>query len=299
MNSKTNYKVILATVIAHTFWGFSFMASRKALNITNMFVLLSHRFLIAFIAMSLVVALGKAKVSLKGKRVHLLIALSVLQPVVYFLGEQYGIQHSNTIFSGVMIALIPIVSTLAAAVFLKEKPTLLQFAFCALSVAGVIGIGLMSNGSGVLEFGGVISLIIAVCAAAGYLLISRNVSAEFSAFERTYSMMAIAAIVFTICAFIYIKGDISEYVSPMTNSNYLISVLFLSLLCSVASFGLNGYSIAHLTVTKQAAFANLTTAVSVFAGAFLLHEPFSLIGIIFCIMIIVGIYGVQKGGTND
>ena len=299
MNKNSNYKVILAVVIAHVFWGFSFLASRAALDVTNMFVLLSHRFIIATLAMSTVVILGLVKINLKGKRIHLVVALAILQPVVYFLGEQYGIQHSTTIFSGVMIALIPIVGTLVAAPILKEKPTPIQLAFSVLSVSGVIGIGLMSKNSGVLELGGVIALIIAVCGAAGYLMIARSTSAEFTAFERTFSMMAIAAIVFTVCAFFSIKGDIHAYLAPMSNTKYLISILFLSLLCSVASFGLDSYAIAHLTVAKLSAFANLTTAVSVFAGAVFLHEPFSFLGFVFCVMILVGIYGVQKSGTND
>jgi len=298
MNKNSNFKVIFAVVIAHVFWGFSFLASRAALNVTNMFVLLSHRFIIATLAMSVVIILGFVKINLRGKRIHLLIALAILQPVIYFLGEQYGIQHSTTIFSGVMIALIPIVGTLAAAPILKEKPTITQLAFSALSVSGVIGIGLMSKNSGALEPGGVIALIIAVCAAAGYLMIARTTCTEFTAFERTFSMMAISAIVFTACAIFSIKGDMHAFISPMSDTKYLISILFLSLLCSVASFGLDSYAISHLTVAKLSAFANLTTAVSVFAGAVFLHEPFSFLGFIFCIMILVGIYGVQKGGRD-
>ena len=41
-------------------------------------------------------------------------------------------------------------------------------------------------------------------------------------------------------------------------------------------------------------FANLTTAVSVFAGVVFMHEPFSWLGLLFCLLILAGIYGVQK-----
>ena len=297
--NKTSPKVFLAVITAHIFWGFSFLAARRALEVTNMFVLLSHRFIIATLAMSLVVLFGFAKINLKGKRIHLLIALAILQPVIYFLGEQYGIQHSTTIFSGVMIALIPIFGTLAAAPILKEKPTHVQLFFSALSVSGVIGIGLMSKNSGALELGGVIALIIAVSAAAGYLMLARNTCTEFTAFERTYSMMFVSAIVFSILAIFSVKGDMQAYISPVLDTKYLISILFLSLCCSVASFGFDSYAIQHLTVAKLSAFANLTTAVSVFAGVVFLHEPFSFLGFIFCVMILVGIYGVQKSGTDS
>jgi len=298
MSSNTN-KAILASIFAHTFWGFSFLASRIALESANMFILLSHRFLIAFLLLSVFVMTGRARVNLKGKRIHWLIALSLLQPVIYFLGEQYGILHSNTIFSGVMIALIPIASTFAAMLVLKEMPTALQLVFSALSISGVIGIGLLSSSSGALEPGGAAALMIAVCAAAAHLLISRAVASEFSSFERTYSMMAHAAVIFTACALVSVKGDITSYLSPVTKPGYLPCMLFLAVLCSVGSYGLNSYAITYLTVARQTAFSNLTTAVSVFAGAIFLHEPFSLRGVIYCAMILLGIYGVQKGAVDN
>ena len=53
-------KAILAAIVCHTFWGLSFMASRTALNTAPVLVLLSHRFLIAFLLMSLLLPLGVA-----------------------------------------------------------------------------------------------------------------------------------------------------------------------------------------------------------------------------------------------
>lgn len=294
MNNNEPYsKVILATVVGHTFWGFSFMASRVGLNTAHMFLLLSHRFLIAFLVMSLLVTLNIAKLDLKGKRRLPLIWLGILEPVIYFFGEQYGILHSNTIFSGVMIAMIPVACTLAAIFVLKEIPTRVQFFFSVLSVGGVVGIGMISKGSGALELGGVIGLVIAVLSAVVYTLLNRSISKEYTPFERTYSMMVMGAVVFTVFALFHCKGNMTEYFKPFSESSYWISILFLSLCCSVGSYFLSAYAITHLTVARETVFANLTTAVSVFAGAVFLHEPFSLLGVLFCIMILVGIYGVQ------
>ena len=49
-----------------------------------------------------------------------------------------------------------------------------------------------------------------------------------------------------------------------------------------------------MTVAQETVFSNLTTAVSVFAGVVILHEPFSWWGLLFCLLILVGIYGVQR-----
>ena len=49
-----------------------------------------------------------------------------------------------------------------------------------------------------------------------------------------------------------------------------------------------------MTVARETVFANLTTAVSVFAGVIFLHEPFTWFGAFCCLIIFIGIYGVQR-----
>lgn len=286
-------KVMLAAIFGHVFWGFSFMASRVALDRANMFVLLSHRFLVALLIMSLTTLFGFTKINLKGKNIGMVLLLGVFEPVVYFLGEYYGLQHTNSIFSGVMIAMIPVVTTLAAFPILKEKPTLSQLVFSIISVGGVIGIGLMSNSSGVIEFWGVIGLVIAVVAAGAYTILGRSLSKEFTAFERTFSMMAVGATTFTLLAIIACRDEGTQYFAPLKDGPYLFWMLFLAIFCSVAGYFLNGYALTYMTVARETVFINLTTAVSVFAGAIFLHEPFTIWGLLFCAMILLGIYGVQ------
>ena len=292
-DNRTVLKATLASVCCHFCWGLSFLASRTALNEAPVFVLLSHRFLISFFLLHLfprqIAGLKEAKGALLP-----LLALGLAQPAVYFLGEQYGILHSTTGFSGVMIAMIPVVTTLAAAPILKERPTLGQLGFSLLSVAGVIGIGLMTGSSGSLDGIGVAALVTAVIAAAAYTLLARGISKRTAPFARTYAMMAVGATVFTVLALIQCRGDFAAYFRPFRTLPYLLSVGFLSVFCSVLSFFCSNYAIANLPVARETVFANLTTAVSVFAGVLFLQEPFTWFGALCCLVIFVGIYGVQR-----
>ena len=215
VDNKTMIKVMAAAIIGHVFWGFSFMASRIALDATNMFVMLSHRFIVAWFVMTLLVLFGVMKIDWKGKIILPLIVMAIAEPVVYFIGEPYGILHTTTIFSGVMIAMIPLASVLAAAIVLKEKPTGKQVLFGVISVLGVIGIGLMSKNAGALELKGVLALVISVLSAVVYVLLSRKNSAKFSAFERTYMMMCMGAFAFTIMALVSCGGNVSVYLEPV------------------------------------------------------------------------------------
>ena len=293
-NTSRKTRAYLATLGCHVLWGFSFMASRTGLDHVPVFQLLSHRFLLAFLAMNLLLLSGRFRVKLKGKPVGMLLLLGLMEPVVYFIGEQYGILHSSTIFSGVMIAMIPIAATLAAGPILKERPTAGQLLFSLVSVGGVIGIGLLSRGSGTLDFIGLAALIIAVASAAAYSLISRSQSVYFSPFERSYMMMGLGAAVFTPMALIQVKGDLSAFLAPFAVRDYTLAILYLVIAASVVCYFLSGYALTYLTVAEESVFSNLTTAVSVFAGAVLLHEPFSWVSLVMCLLILIGIWGVQK-----
>ena len=294
MNRASEHKAIAAATVGHFFWGLSFLASRTALNTAPVILLLSHRFLLAFALMSILLPTRLGDCHLRGKNIWPLLLLGLLEPVIYFFGEQYGILHSTTIFSGVMISIIPICSILAAVPILHEKPSLGQMLFSLLSVAGVIGIGLLSSSSGALDWIGVAALLVAVFSAVAYMLLNRDISARFTAFERTYMMMGVGAVFFTGMALVSVRGDFAAYLSPFAAHSYVIAVLFLAVFCSVICYFLSSYSLTKLSIARATVFANLTTAVSVFAGAVILHEPFSLFGLLCCAVILIGIYGVQR-----
>ncbi len=291
----TAEKATAAAVIGHIFWGLSFMASRTALNTAPVILLLSHRFLLAFCLMSLMLLTPLADLHLKKKSLKPLLLLGLLEPVIYFFGEQYGLLHSSTIFSGVMIALIPIVSTMMAIPVLGERPTLQQILCSVMSVAGVIGIGMLTNSSGSLDWIGIAGLLTAVMSAVAYMLLNRGIASAYTPFERTYFMLGFGALVFTILAVFLVKGEAFAYFSPLLQPGYLLSVAFLAVGCSVIAYFLSSYAITGLPVAQATVFANLTTAVSVLAGILFLHEPFSFFGLLCCAVILLGIYGVQRG----
>ena len=98
-------KATLAALTACVIFGFSFMASRIAMEHTAPSMLLSLRFLAALLIMSLLLLFRAGSIRLKGKPLGRFLLLGVCQPVVYFIGESNGIKYTNSSFSGIMIAL--------------------------------------------------------------------------------------------------------------------------------------------------------------------------------------------------
>lgn len=297
-STKTFTKAILAAVGVYTLWGFSFMASKVGQEHVTPFVLLAYRFDIAILLLSIPVLLGRQKIKLRGKKNAPLLLLGFMEPCIYFIGEQYGIRLTNSAFSGVMIAVIPIVTLIMAAVFLKDRPTTPQWIFSLLSIAGIIVITLAENGGGELSAIGVLCLVLAVVAGSAYSVISRGISDEFSVYERTYIMQIMGAVFYTTLALIEQGGNVAAIIAPAANFDFVLAALYLSIGASVLGYTLFNYAVSNAPMANVMSLCNLTTVISVIAGIVILGEPFSIVSIIAMLAVLVGIWGVQKYGPE-
>lgn len=298
MTEKKYTKAILAAVGVYTLWGFSFLASAVAQEHVTPFVLLAYRFDIAVLVLSIPLLLKKQRLSLRGKKILPLLLLGLAEPCIYFIGEQYGLRYSNSSFSGVMIALIPIVTLIMAAVVLKDRPSRAQWLFSLLSIAGVIVVTLSEKSEGEVTALGVIFLVVAVISGSAYSVLSRRASDEFSVFERSYVMQLMGAVFYTALALFEQRGDISAVFAPLANADFVLAILYIALGASVAGYALFNYAVANAPMANIASLCNLTTVLSVLAGVVILHESFSPLSAIAMLAVLAGIWGVQKFGPK-
>ena len=294
MSKNKSRLAILAAIGVYTIWGFTFMASKVAQEVTTPFVLLAYRFVIAVLLLAIPLLIGKQKIKLRGKNIKPLLLLGLMEPCIYFIGEQYGIRYTNSAFSGVMIAVIPIVTLILAAVFLKDKPTRAQWLFSILSIAGIIVISLSENSGGSINLLGVVCLLVAVLTGSAYSVISRGISDEFSVYERTFVMQLMGAVFYTTLALIENAGDLGAIVRPLSSPEFVLAALYVAVGASVLGYTFFNYAVSNAPMPKVIIFCNLTTVISVLAGVILLGDPFSPVSVIAMVAVLVGIWGVQK-----
>ncbi|MBQ7825633.1 MAG: DMT family transporter [Clostridia bacterium] len=302
----------LGALIGNSIFGFSFMFSRMALGVASPFVMLMFRFILASVLLGVVAAIAARKgdrrnadgsihwlrFSLKGKPVLPLLTLGLVQPVAYFLCESYGISMTNATFSGVIIALVPIVALCAGALVLHEIPARAQVIWSLVSILGVVLMTMQQSAEGAIRPLGIAMLFGAVVSGVTFNILSRRLSGAFSALERTTVMMAVAAVIFTLLAVIECRADLSLLLAPLKNGAFLAAMAYLSVLSSIIAFLFINFASNTLPVAKTTAFCNLTTAISMFAGVVFLHEPFGIMSLIASVMIIVGVWKVQTAKTE-
>ena len=225
-NKKTHTLSLVFALLASAIFGMSFMFSKLALEVAKPTVLLAFRFLIAFTAMSLVILVnalvGKTRgrplfaFSLKGKPIGSLVLLGLIQPVLYFFCENYGILYTSSAVAGTIIAVVPIACIVTDVLILHERVTRRQV-ICAVLCIGGVALIYMGGETHISALGLVFLLMTVGCDAAYYTL-SHRAAAKFTAFEVTYVMFTVGMVFFIPAALIQGAGHMAETFLPAIQS---------------------------------------------------------------------------------
>jgi len=287
-------KGMLAAITAYSIFGLSYLFSKMALNITEPILLLCVRFTVTFILLNLLIATRIFKLNLKGKKLMGPILLGILQPVLYFVLENYGLKYTTTSFTGMLSSLSPIFTALLGVLVLREKPNVKQWLCICVSIAGVLMVSLKTS-AGTNTMLGCICLIAAYFSGSFYSLLVRKMSKDFSPFELTYLMFTVGFVFFAGMALVQYQGQALPMLGEaLSHRDFIIAVLYLGGLSSVGAYMLANYSLAKLPVARATIFGNMSTVVSVLSGVIIMHDEFTLISGISFVLILSGVIGVNR-----
>lgn len=286
-------KGMLAAAGAYTIFGFSYLFSKMALDVTEPMILLCARFTVTFLVLNLLVAARVLRLDLRGKRLWGPILLGILQPVLYFILENYGLKYTTTSFTGMISAISPIFTAALGALLLRERPTGRQWIGIAVSILGVVLVSVGGTG-GRNTVGGCICLLAAYFVGSFYSLYVRKLSKKFTPFELTYVMFTVGFVFFAVLAFAQYRGEtVGMLRSALEHGEFIASILYLGGVASCGAYMMANYSLSRLTVARSTIFGNFGTVVSVLAGVVIMGDEFTWVSAISFAMIMGGIWIVN------
>lgn len=292
-------KSMLAAGVAYCIFGLSYLFSKMALNITEPMILLSVRFLVTMIVLNALVFTKVLKINLRGKKLLGPIILGILQPVLYFVFENYGLKYTTTSFTGIVSSISPIFTAIMGVIFLREKPNLKQWCCIFLSILGIMMVSLGSN-DGENTLIGCICLLTAYLIGSFYSILVRKLSSEFSSVELTYVMLTVGFVFFTGMVFVqYGNETVLKITEALSHGEFIVSCIYLGAAASIGAYMLANYALSNLPVTRATIFNSFSTVVSVLSGIILMNDPFDLTSVIAFIMIMFGVFGVNKFAVRE
>ena len=225
--------------------------------------------------------------------------LSCVEPI-YFFFESYGIYYSNSTFAGATLAIVPVIAIGMGVLILKEYPTRKQFLLCFVPIAGVILVTIAGSGLGAVQPIGVVLVFGAGLFAAFYRVYNKDSSAEFTAFERSYFVIGMCMLVFTVAALCMERGDLTPFAAALHSKRFVLSTLVLSVFCSVAANILVNYSASILPMAIFSNLGSLITVCAMFLGIIFLDEPTNAMSLVGSAMVLVGLFLIARvSGENS
>ena len=283
----------VAATVANIIWGFSNTLTGIALKVSIPQLILASRFLIAMTLMLVLVKMGKETLQFHKPKFGYLLALGVIE-LIYFYCESYGIVYSNVTCSGVILAASPILSMIFAAIFLKEIPSAKQVFFSFVAVGGVVMITVSEGILGEIKALGIVLLCGGCLCAAIFRVINRKIIHIYSAFERTFMILCVSFVAFLINGIIKTAQDVSVATRAFTSVRFWLVVFALGIFSSFGANVLMNLATEKLKVVELSVFGAVCTVCSMVGGILFLHEPLTIYAVLGVVMIVVGIWQVNK-----
>ena len=283
---REKIKIYLATLVAITFWGLSYLWSNRLLQqgIPVEFFLPVRILIAAVLLLALNLICGYSLKMEKDDFRNFLL-LSLCEPFIYFFCETYGVQFTESpTISALVIASTPIVAMVAAVLFFKEKITWQHIIGMAVCLAGLVLVTGAHGGGGRLFGFGIAVLVLAVLAEVAYASYTKVLSGK-------YAPSVIVMYQFFLGTIFFIPLFLTRGMETFDPELYMSwsvwrPILCLSVLCSSLAFALWAYSIKHLGVAKSSVFQAMTPVITALAGFLLGDEillPWQWVGLVIAV----------------
>ena len=132
------YIVHFAGIFAMILWGMSFVWSTQAYQNLNPTTTIFLRLVVATVFFTAILFLFHLNEKIHRKDLKLFALAAMFEPFLYFIFEGYGLKNTSPVIGSGLIAMIPLVTPIAARIFLKERLTPMNILGFIVSFVGVI-----------------------------------------------------------------------------------------------------------------------------------------------------------------
>ena len=287
------YHVIAILVIVA--WGTSFPCTRLLLNAgitpTEIFV---YRSAIAYIGL---LAFSRFRISFWGwNDESLAVMCGLTGGAMYFVLQNIALKLTLLSDVVIVIAVNPLLTTILAAMFLKEE----HFSWKILlsSMVAFAGVAVVTLRNGFVWGNGLLGNLLAFLAAlswAVYCIILKKVQGRHSTLSITRKVMIYG----TLCALPVMMLEPRTPLATLLQSNVLLNMLFLALVCSMAAFFIWNLVIDKIGAIRSSNYLYLDPIVSILMGVIMLNERVGIVAVIGCALVLLGVIFVEKASTKN
>ena len=280
------YIVHLAGIVAMVFWGMSFVWSTQVYRNLNPTMTIFLRLVIATIFLTAILFLFRLNEKIQKKDLKLFAIAAMFEPFLYFIFEGYGLKNSTPVIGSGIIALIPLVTPIAARVFLKERLTPMNIVGFIISFVGVIVMLLNKDLELAASPQGIIFLFLAVLVAVGYSIALIRLTKLYKPLTITWMQNIIGMVYFIPMVFIMERFEPSSITRV---GEYIVPLVCLGVFCSAIAYALWAFTFSKLGASRANVYSNLIPVFTAIFSYLLATEEMTVFKIIGIVVVVIGL----------
>jgi drug/metabolite transporter (DMT)-like permease len=280
------------------FWGMSFVWSKIVLEYYDPITTVLLRLIISSGLLFSGLAFFRRLSGIKKSDIRLFMLSALLNPFLYFLGENYGLKHSSPTVTAVIIATIPVFTPFVAFFAFREKLTPLNIFGLLVSFLGVIVMLFDFETGFIITATGIGWLMLAVFTAVFYSVLLKRLASKYDPFVIIAFQNFFGALYFLPLFFIF---DYRIFIAVKPNFELISSLLLLAFFASSLAFVFFTISSREIGISKTNLFTNLIPVFTAVFSFFIVGEILDNQKIMGIIIVITGVFMSQvryKGGIS-
>lgn len=298
---RTKITAVASLLTSAVIIGFSYVVLKTGLKYASPFTVLIDRLVIAVLVIFLLKKTGVITIDKISKEQKVkLFFLSALYPIAFFLFQNFGIKHITASEASIIYSLIPILTTIASAIVLKEKATLLQKFGILLSFCGMAYISFRSfNGFSDSATGYVLIFCSLLSMVLYYVFLKKSI-AKISPVSITYYLVLFAVL---SSAVVYLGWKLINFqtlpdLHRLESYGYIMAILYLGILSTLGTSLLTSIGIKNLSAVQTSIFSNISPIFGIVAGVLIMGDVLQTHQIIGAVCIFTGMFISLKYSTK-
>ncbi|MCR5312688.1 MAG: DMT family transporter [Bacteroidaceae bacterium] len=282
----------LGAILVVIMWGTTFISSKKLLLEGMMPAdIFFYRFLMAYICL---LFLSHKQLWSKSVADELtMIGLGVMGGSLYFLTENMALIYSTTANVSIIVSSCPLLTALLLAIMYKsERMNSKQIIGSLIAFVGVILVVLNGQINLHLNPKGDILALVSALTWTLYSILMRRIMSRYKTVFITRKVFGYG--ILTIIPYFLLVEPLNTNVSVFTSPTIVSNLLFLGLVASTGGYLLWNWVMSKIGTMTATNYIYLQPLVTLTAGAVILNEKVTIMGIVGSIVLLLGTARAQK-----
>ena len=280
-------KIYGLLLIVMLFWGLNLVALKLLVGYFSPFVMTGIRIFIAGVCVFIILAFMKKLMLPEKNQWKWIFLASILGVVLHHLLLSIGLAKTSAINGGIILGFSPLLTAILALLFGFNKFNPITFIGFILGAFGVV-LSVVNGGeiNTNLSIGDVF-IFLSIMAQAFSFLIIKKVSNSIEGIVLTGYMLIIGSGVLIIISLIVDPAGFSDFVNAPLQAYLLL--IASALFATAIGHMVYNFAIQKIGPAETAIFGNFNTIFGLTGSAILLKEPITIIQVVGCLCIIVGV----------